>query len=269
MKINNLKFTLLRLGALIALLFVAACGGGVDATMEADAGAEAEGDTSPGAEASGLCANSYYPVVEGANHSYVGTGGPDGDFAFTTMVSAVREDGFTLTSEFDEGTVTQEWSCTEEGLKALSYGGGTASAVSLAGVEATFETSDVTGLTIPASIANGDTWEQTFTVTGTQTMPGMEEAATLVGTASTSYAAIGEEAVETPAGTFSAMKVAVTHTIDLTLSISGISSASLFTSTGHVWYVAGIGWVKSVDSVEIAGGAYETSIELTAYSLPE
>jgi hypothetical protein len=278
MRTHNLKLTLLRLGALTALLFVAGCGGSPEATAEAEAeagveagGASAEGEATAVAEAgvSGLCANTYYPVLEGASHSYVAAGGPGGDFAFTITVSAVREDGFTLTTESDGVTVTQEWACTEEGLVALTYGGGAAGAISVSGSEATYETSDVTGVTLPASIAVGDTWSQTFNITGTQTIPGMEEAATVDGSASASYEAIGEESVETEAGTFTALKVAVTNIIDLTVNVSGISSASLFTSTGHIWYVAGIGWVKSVDSVEIAGGAFETSIELSAYSLPE
>ncbi len=279
MKIKRNQAVLFILLALAALL-LAACGGGATATAEAtlesgaeagtDSGAEAEADTSVEAPAtgSGLCANPYYPVIEGVSHNYHGVS-TDSEFTFTSTISGVREDGFTLTSEFDGVTVTQEWACTAEGLMALTYGGGAAAAVSVTGSEATYETSDVTGVTLPTSIAAGDAWSQTFVISGTQTIPGMEQAATVAGSASTSYAALGEESVDTEAGTFTAMKVAVTHVLDLTVTVNGISTASQFTSTGHTWYVAGIGWVKSVDNAEIAGVAIESAIELTAYSIPE
>src|SRR5688500_702287 len=50
----------------------------------------------------GLCANAYYPVREGATWSYKSTSGPTGDFSFTDTITSVREDGFTLTTQFDD-----------------------------------------------------------------------------------------------------------------------------------------------------------------------
>src|SRR5215208_6076105 len=48
----------------------------------------------------GLCANAYYPVREGATWSYKSIGSPVGDYSFTDTITSVREDGFTLTSQF-------------------------------------------------------------------------------------------------------------------------------------------------------------------------
>src|SRR6185503_15452140 len=45
---------------------------------------------------SGLCANPYYPVREGATWTYASTGGPTGGYDFTDRITAVTDDGFTL-----------------------------------------------------------------------------------------------------------------------------------------------------------------------------
>ena len=135
MKIKGTQGVLFAMLVLAALL-LAACGGAeptaeaeLDTEAELDAGAEAEAEAPAEAEASGPCANPYYPVQEGLSHSYLGIS-TDSEFTFTTTITAVRADSFTLISEFDGVTVTQEWACTEDGLMALTYGGGAAAAAS-------------------------------------------------------------------------------------------------------------------------------------------
>jgi len=73
---------------------------------------------------SGVCANDYYPVREGATWSYKSTGSMAGDYSFTDTITSVQDNGFTLTSQFGSLTRTQEWACDEDGLKALELGGG-------------------------------------------------------------------------------------------------------------------------------------------------
>src|SRR5262245_18320786 len=70
----------------------------------------------------GLCANAYYPVREGSTWSYKSMGGPTGEYSFTDTITAVRADGFTLSSQFGSLTRTQEWACKPEGLVALQLG---------------------------------------------------------------------------------------------------------------------------------------------------
>src|SRR6266540_6524139 len=72
--------------------------------------ATSEGAGTPAA-GEGLCANTSYPVREGATWSYQSTGSPAGAYGFTDTITSVRADGFTLTSQFDKLTRTQEWSC--------------------------------------------------------------------------------------------------------------------------------------------------------------
>ena len=71
----------------------------------------------------GLCANAYYPILEGATWRYKSKGSPAGDYSYTDTITSVREDGFTLNSQFEGVTRTQEWACKPEGLVALQLGG--------------------------------------------------------------------------------------------------------------------------------------------------
>jgi hypothetical protein len=115
----------------MSLVFIlSACSSGADdsvaeatSTSLTDSGGEIEGasDGSGPSASEHLCDNIYYPVSEGVEHSYLGNGGPSGDFAFTTIVEDVREEGFTLVTLFDELTLTQQWACLAEGLVPLEY----------------------------------------------------------------------------------------------------------------------------------------------------
>src|ERR671918_2739863 len=124
------------LSALLTIIFVTACSSrttetptptAIPATEEPQATATelpvtTEGSGTPVA-GEGLCANAYYPVREGSTWSYASTGGPAGEYSFTDTITSVREDGFTLSTQFDDLTRTQEWACEEEGLVALQLGG--------------------------------------------------------------------------------------------------------------------------------------------------
>jgi hypothetical protein len=76
------------------------------------------------------CKNQYYPVAQDASWTYKSTGSPVGDYVYTEVVSAMRVDGFTVTSEHVEGfTRSMEWSCTPQGLITKSSDGGPASGI--------------------------------------------------------------------------------------------------------------------------------------------
>lgn len=218
-------------------------------------------------ESGGLCANPLYPVAPAAKHAYLGRGGPVGDYTFTTTITEVRADGFTIVTEFDGVTVTQNWACSEAGLRALDYGGGPAGRVSVEGSEASYITREVEGLTLPHSVAAGNTWSQNFALTFTQSIPDLGEISA-DGTATQEYEALGLESVSVAAGTFEAMKVAVTTTLSFTMVIEEVEIPAAFTSSGYSWYAPGVGWIKSMDVSEIMGVTSESSVELQSYSLP-
>ena len=215
----------------------------------------------PAAE-TGLCANPYYPVREGSTWNYTSTSTLANNYSFTDTITSIRDNGFTLTTTFDNLTRTQEWACTADGLVAVQLGGGLNSPSATLKVE----TQEASGVTYPKNINAGDTWQHSLNFTGTMDIAGEPGAAT--GAAQSDFTAIGVESVTVPAGAFNAMKVRVLTTINIDVSFQGSTIPVTFSSTTTSWYAEGTGWVKSVSEGDFAGQSYTETIELQWYNLP-
>jgi hypothetical protein len=275
--------TTLALFTTLAFL-LAACGGaaptpdgGDPAAPGSDApAATAEPTLEPTAEptagpatGTGVCAHQFYPVVLGATHTYTASSATFGSTTFTDTITDVRADGFTLTSEFDGLTRTQEWECTAEGISALQFsGGGAAAGITASGVNGTFETTNATGVSLPANVALGDTWQQSFDITGQMSMAeGMSASA--VGSASYDFTAVAVEEVQTSAGTFSALRVEGVLTLTLQVDFEGMQVPLTLTSESTSWFAEGIGWVKSEDTTTVAGSeSFESTVDMESYAIP-
>ncbi len=214
----------------------------------------------------GQCANTYYPIREGATWTYSSTGGPAGGHGFTDTITSVREDGFTLTSKFGDLTRTQEWACTPEGLVALQLGGTAASILNEDNMQVTLDVNHVSGVTFPLKINPGDTWQHTLEFTGKVIAAGQAYDAT--GSAESKFQAVGNESVTVPAGTFDALKIHVDTTIDIQGSFNGISFPVKITTPYDYWFVQGIGWVKASGTGKVSGEAFSETIELQSYHIP-
>lgn len=237
-------------------------------TQEASTGTETP--LSPGSGmpvvGSGLCANAYYPVREGATWTYQSTGGPVGGYGFTDTITSVREDGFTLTSQFEDLTRTQEWACRTEGLVALQLGGTSAATLNSQDMQLTLEVNNVSGVTFPNAIAPGDEWSHALEFTGNMTVVSQEIEAT--GSAQSSFAAVGYESVTVPAGTFDALKIRVDSTININGIFQGISMPVTVSSPYDYWFVQGVGWVKASGTGTVGDESFTETIELQSYSIP-
>jgi hypothetical protein len=214
-----------------------------------------------------LCANPYIPVIEGASWSYAGSDSSGMSSSFTDTITGASSTGYTLFSTFDSLTKTQTWACVEDGLVSLEYSGGGDASVSTNGLTADFETSEMSGLTVPNHIAAGDSWTQTFAVSGETVLEGGMVAAT-EGTVSTLWTAVGVEEVSVAAGTFEAIKVAVETTLDFTMDMEGVVVPFTMTTSGYIWLVEGVGWVKSESSYTFMDVSGTSMIELVGYSIP-
>lgn len=220
----------------------------------------------PTAGAQGACANSLYPVVEGATWTYAGTGGPAGSYAFTDTITVVRPDGFTLTSVFNnEVTRTQEWICKPEGLVAMQLPG-VAGSLTANQFQAQFEASDIRGITLPASVSPGEKWPFGLNIKGTLTAGSTTAQAD--GDAGFAFQAISLESISVPAGTFNAMKIDTVLTLDFTATVSGLSVPLKLILNGASWYAPGIGMVKTVARGDLAGQSFSDTLELQSYSIP-
>ena len=254
---------------LFVVLMMTSCGGAAEEiapTATPETAFVEEGASVPDLVA-GECSNPYLPVVLNANWAYAASGGEVGPYTFTTTVSEVFPDRFTLTLEFDDLTLTQHWECTSEGLVALELGGGTAASLVTGDVEANLETSNIEGVTIPAGISAGDTWTHSMDVAGDVAfgdgMSGIAE-----GRATSTFQAVGMESVEVPAGTFEALRVDSEFTLDLTVTTDGFSLPVAFTGTGSTWYAPNSGWVLQTSSSTFFEMATTEMIELQTYSIP-
>lgn len=240
-----------------------ASGPAATATPETPLSSGSGGIPIPGA---GLCTNAYYPVREGATWTYVSTGGPVGGYGFTDTISSVGEDGFTLTTQFDELTRTQDWACRTEGLVALQLGGTSAATLNSQEMQLTLDVSNVSGVTFPAEISAGDQWQHALEFTGTMMIADQEIGAT--GSAQSSFTAIAVESVTVPAGTFEAMKIRVDSTINITGIFQGVSVPFTVTSPYDYWFAQGVGWVKASGTGLVEDESFNETIELQSYNIP-
>ena len=265
------------LGLFVALIFVMACslvGGGStqvpeeatapEATEQVEVTEESTAvpvENTPTAETS-HCDNPYYPIREGSTWNYKGVSSMAPSYTYTDTVTSIRSDGYTLTSQFEGLTRTQEWACTPEGLVALQMGGG----LNTAGMNLKVETQNASGVTYPAEMNAGDTWQYKLDFTGKMDIAGQSGDAT--GSTQSDFTALGMENVTVPAGTFDAMKVQVATTLNINVNFQGLSVPVNFTNTSISWYAEGVGWVKSESSGDFAGQSFSETIELQWYNIP-
>ena len=214
----------------------------------------------------GLCANAYYPVREGATWSYKSTGGPTGEYSFTDTITSVREDGFTLSSQFGDLTRTQEWACKPEGLVALQLGGTSAATLNSENMQLNLEVKNVSGVTYPSQINVGDQWQHNLDFEGKMTVANQEGSAT--GNAQTNFNALGNESVTVPAGTFDALKIQIDTTLNINVSVQAVSVPVKFSGSYKYWFVKDVGWVKASGTGSVSGTSFSETIELQSYNIP-
>jgi hypothetical protein len=229
----------------------------------AQAAATSEGST-PAAQ--GLCTNTYYPVREGATWMYKSTGGAAGEYSFTDTITAVRDEGFTLSTQIGELTRTQEWTCTAEGLAALQLGGAPAAMLNSQNIQLNLDVNNASGVTFPSQINPGDQWQQTLDVTGNVTM--MNEEAEATGSAQMNFSAIGNESVTVPAGSFDALRVEVSVTLNINATYEGITLPVTFSGDYTYWFAPGVGWVKASGTGNALGTSFSDTTELQSYNIP-
>jgi len=208
----------------------------------------------------GACQNAYLPVVVGASWSYNLTGQfPD---TFTRSIISVDEAGFTDQDVFGSGVTRQsKWTCDGSGLTALDPGG-TSGTVTAENVTADFQTTASSGVSLPASIASGDTWSQATTIEGIEHIGDQDVPAKNEFT--NNCTAAGVESITVTAGTFDAMRVDCQTTTNITVTVGGnpINTSINFTATS--WYAENVGLVKTTTS----GSGLDSTIELLSYTVP-
>jgi hypothetical protein len=225
----------------------------------------AEGTSMPLPEA-GLCANTYYPVRQGATWTYKSTGGPAGEYSFTDTITAVGQDSFTLTTEIGSLSNQQDWNCTPQGLLAHQLGGAPAAMLNSQGIQLTLNATNASGVVFPSQINTGDTWQHMLDVAGNVSVANEEAEAD--GTAQMNFAALGNESVTVPAGTFDAMKVQIDTTLSVDANYEGLTLPVTFSGTYTYWFAPGVGWVRASGTGNFLAASFSETTELQRYNIP-
>jgi hypothetical protein len=250
---------LLALGVLG--LSILACNIGKAPTVEANASDPAATQAPAGSTNSvDACANPLLPIRMGATWTYKLSGAASD--TFTRSIVSVDSSGFTDQDVFGSGVTRQgKWNCEQGNLIALNPTEGVSATVTAPNVTVDFQTTEFSGVTLPAAVHAGDTWTQTITLEGTQNINGTDIPAK--NQFSNTCTAIGQESVTVEAGTFEAMHFdcRVTMTITITMSGQDIQTPIEFTSSN--WHAEGIGLVKTATTEGV-----ESTVELVSYSIP-
>jgi uncharacterized protein DUF3108 len=257
------------IGMMLIILFVAACSAPALPSPTQTQTTNTQVPTEPPAtpmSGAGLCANTYYPVRQGARWTYKSSGGPAGDYGFTDTITSVREDGFTLSTQIGDLTRTQEWTCEPGGLVALQLGGAPAAMLNSQNIQLNLDAKDSKGVTFPSQMNAGDGWQQSVEVEGDVSMG--NDSGKAAGTAQMDFNALGTESVSVPAGTFEAMKVKVDTTLNVDVAYGALSMPVTFSGTYTYWFVQDVGWVKASGTGNLFGASFSETTELQSYQVP-
>lgn len=224
--------------------------------------------SSSAANSPNLCANSLVPIHKDATWSYVNTGVSESPVTLTTTVSDVRSDGFTVATRFDDGTTAdQEWDCLPDGLVARSLGSAQATlGLSLQGMSASLLTLNPAGITLPAQLKAGKSWQYALDVTGNVSRN--ENVVQVSGKINTSLKATRTESVTVPAGTFDAMRIDAVSTFAMNANLYGLYIPVNSSVKSSFWFAPGVGWIKSVQSGDLPGMSINSATELQSYQIP-
>ncbi len=182
---------------------------------------------------------------------------------YVHSIVSIEASSFSEQDVFGTGITRQGyWNCDDGALIMLDPGADTSGTVSTEKATADFKTTSSSGVTLPATIKPGDTWEQAITLEGTEDIGGNQIPAKNEFT--NSCKAVGVESVTVPAGTFDAMRVDCQTNMNITITMANtpVTTALKFTTTS--WYAENVGAVKTAKT----GDGGNSVIELTSYNIP-
>ena len=204
------------------------------------------------------CENTYMPSDEGVTWTYAGRNSLAGTYTRTDTITASEDDSFTIATQLTDVSYTQEFSCTGAGLVNMEPNQSDIAAMfSGPSGGVTVHRISNSGVTLPADIQAGDSWQQVFEWSATA--GGISSQ----GTFTYSFTAAGVEGVTVPAGTFDALRIDAVIQMEIggTPKLSG-------TYLTTVWMAEDIGLVKNVGSSQIPGVEFTDSLDLVSFDSP-
>ncbi len=259
------RFTLSILVLPLLAFSLSGCGAGASPTPPPAGGLEAQPTQPPSVPTSAStmdveCGTVYFPVEEGASKTFAGSG-PAGPYTEVNTITDVGTSAFLMQVDLTDIQWVETWKCTAEGLVQLMSDGGEWSMI-LSGPDGTgkIETLSQTGVTIPLSIAPGDSWSQETTFHLTSSSVNGD------GRLIYEFHAVGPEDVSVPAGDFHAMRVDVKARME---TAYGPEMTTYY--EGTMWLVPELGRVKQSGETRVgdpSGEGLPATVELESYKIP-
>jgi hypothetical protein len=203
-----------------------------------------------------LCDNLYYPNTLGDTWDYSGSNTAIGAYNRTDTITNSGDQTFTLQTTLSNVTYSVEYTCSSTGLTSVNpiqqYAG---ALVNNLVTNVNVKLNSNSGISLPANIKPGDTWQQTADGEATT------QDFSLNGQFVFDYTAVGYETVTVPFGTYNALRVDATIRIEVSaLKIQ----AGTYTIT--FWMVPHIGIIKSQGTSHIPGVEFTDTMELIDFN---
>ncbi len=203
-----------------------------------------------------ICYNQYFPNTTGNTWTYSGNNSATGAYTRTDTVTNSSADSFTVDTNLSNIPFSLTYSCTAAGLTAgdpvSQYAGALLSGPSpLVDVKLTSNS----GLTLPANVAPGDTWQQTADFEASS------QNLNVNGRFVFDHTAVGFESVSVPYGTYNALQVDTTISVEV--SVFRVLAGTYTTSS---WYAPGIGMIKSEGISHVTGIDFNDGMQLTSFT---
>jgi len=203
-----------------------------------------------------LCTNPYFPTTLGDSWEYSGNNTFLGAYTRTDTVTSSNESGFAIQTDQADLAYTQAYTCLPQGLLSANpvqqYAGALLSDPNL---PLALEITSNTGISLPARVAPGDTWQQAAGFKATS------QDFNLNGRFVFDYRAVGFDQVTVPLGTFNALRVDATIRIE----VSGLHILA-GTYTTSSWLAVGIGVVKSQGNSNVPGVDFTDDMQLVGFT---
>jgi hypothetical protein len=203
-----------------------------------------------------LCDNQYFPSRLGDTWQYSGSNTAIGTYSRTDTVTRSRAEVFIVSTTLADVTYGVNYGCSPAGLTdndpIQQYVGALLSGPN---APVNVKLTSSSGITLPATVAPGNTWQQTAE------WEASSKELNLNGRLVFNYTAVGYEIVTVPFGTFNALRVDATIRIE----VSGfrILAGTYTTST---WMVPDIGIVKSEGTSHVPGVDFSDGMQLTSFA---
>jgi len=203
-----------------------------------------------------LCDNLYFPNEVGDTWEYAGNNTALGAYTRTDNISNSNDKSFSVQSTVSGATSVVDYSCTVAGLVSTDpiqqYVGPLLSSL---GAQVNINLLSNSGISLPAKINPGDTWQQIAEFDASSASYSTN------GRLVFDYNAVGYENITVPSGSYNALRV------DTTIRIE-ISAFRILAGTYEMttWMAPNVGIIKTQGTSHVSNVNFSDGLELTTFA---